>query len=472
MDEAKTRSGAVTLPSNPSEIAFLAQNSLFIRSWVDGGLLAEVAKREFCVVLADHGFIGELLATGIEEIPGVRVQLFKPGRFNLYLSQWSNRLNWVLQRRKSSSFQFWLERHFLGNQLWFTKNMESFAQVGFVFHNLGHLLRKVVSQPLVVIAFFTPLSKAVLALTKFLLSRNVRPGIIPNVKAVYLTGVGTDNSNAIAVLAARKANIPSFQLMDNWDNLTSKASYVFRSDFITVMGPRDVAHAVQIHGYQPNEVFPIGLPKFEVWRSVAHHSAAPSCKGELRVLYAGFSLPHCEVRLVNYLMEAIAMGKLEGETFEKIELYYRPHPARLRSELDSERVAEGVIKLLGHFEGKIHSLPRLGERYVSDLAGFDLVICPPTTLLWECAFLGIPTLVDLTSDGVYRTSAGNSSRRYLHIRELVSSGLPQVVETPDQLVEAVIGHIRGQIKVRPLQFEEFVSIEPSTTYVEDLLALP
>ena len=57
---------------------------------------------------------------------------------------------------------------------------------------------------------------------------------------------------------------------------------------------------------------------------------------------------------------------------------------------------------------------------MSDVLDADVVIGPPTTFLLETMLIGIPTLIDLTNDGIHRTTSSNSAKKYLHIKQFVS----------------------------------------------------
>ena len=51
-------------------------------------------------------------------------------------------------------------------------------------------------------------------------------------------------------------------LIDNWDNLSSRGSHVFKTNYLTVWGEQTKKHAISFQGYKSKNTFVIGTPRF------------------------------------------------------------------------------------------------------------------------------------------------------------------------------------------------------------------
>ena len=197
-------------------------------------------------------------------------------------------------------------------------------------------------------------------------------------------------------------------VLESWDNLTSKQIFLFKPNYIGVIGQLDVINAMRIHGFEQNQIFQVGLPKFEILKKFQYNVGQKL--HSKKILYVGFFLPHDEISLLNLLQKNL------DSLDENFQILYRPHPGAKKrlfmTQLDPR------VQITRKWTGT--ELPPLDNDYMSDVLDADVVIGPPTTFLLETMLIGIPTLIDLTNDGIHRTTSSNSAKNYLHIKQFVS----------------------------------------------------
>ena len=58
--------------------------------------------------------------------------------------------------------------------------------------------------------------------------------------------------------SAKLINSKTYFIVDNWDNLTSKAAMLQKSDYLGVWGEQSKHHAVKYYNYNPKNIFLLG----------------------------------------------------------------------------------------------------------------------------------------------------------------------------------------------------------------------
>jgi hypothetical protein len=227
---------------------------------------------------------------------------------------------------------------------------------------------------------------------------------------------------------AKQIGLRSLLALDNWDNLTSKSAFVVQPDVVTVMGEKCVQYAMEIHDSDPKSVLPIGLPRFDVYRSLKKNGGAGKNSSKKQVLYAGFSLAHSEKRVVDALANYLDAKYGPGV----VEVYYRPHPLGV-PRIDDYEINNAHVVVTEHGELSRTGLPHMDDEFINALTEADVVVGAPTTLMLEAMLVGRPCVLDITSDKFHRTTAGNAARRYTHMKDLLAVSELARGETIEQL---------------------------------------
>jgi hypothetical protein len=261
----------------------------------------------------------------------------------------------------------------------------------------------------------------------------------------------------------KSMGILSVLSIDNWDNLTSKTVLRFKPDFVTVMGPRAVDQAIEIHGLRKAGVLPIGLPRFDTYRNPSKSVNLSKLESEcFRINYLGFSLPYDEISVINKLVL-----DLKNYKNPPIEINYRPHPARKNRRVEAIPDAKIVILQRPVNENSQYVIPNPKE-YADQIMDFDLVVASPTTMAIEIMALGKPCIIDATQDGIHRTSAGKAFENYTHMQDLTTIPELHVARTYEDLLEFVIKFYMIRPVTMNYQIDHLVNLE-TKTYIEQLI---
>ena len=251
------------------------------------------------------------------------------------------------------------------------------------------------------------------------------------------------------VLSSREAGIPTLSLIDNWDNLTSKTVYWFKPDHLGVWGEQAKGQAVEIHDFFPDNVHPVGTPRFDSYFELRELAEVPKIYDFPYILFVGSALPFDEIAAL-HLLENI-LEKSTGIA-EDLKIVYRPHPWQQkrkvsahfderkfkRSVLDTqirEAYSRGVKAETTHnsFQPDLDYYPRL-------LINASIVVGPLTTMLFEAALCLKPVIALAYSDGHHFTT----NRRYLsHFDGLESVPGFAFCDDPSNLPDAVLFALQG-----------------------------
>lgn len=235
---------------------------------------------------------------------------------------------------------------------------------------------------------------------------SVRPDLIIAPSAV------TDPLLIDVARTARRLSVPTFFLINGWDNLSSKLVFPVKPDYLGVWGPQTAEHATRIHGFAPAQIFTLGVPTFEAYFRV-DRSHLPRPYPFRYVVFAGCSMPFDDIGALQALDAALA-----AQGVDDLKIVYRPHPWRQRRRcfdvfeprayrhvLIDRQVETSYFESVrtGQCAGPRTFLPSL-DYYPALLHHAAFVICPLSTMLLEAAIFDRPVLIPAYDDGVHRPS--------------------------------------------------------------------
>ncbi len=204
---------------------------------------------------------------------------------------------------------------------------------------------------------------------------------------LYVTSGGASSNSDVLSLIGSKLKIPTLVVIENWDNLTSKAVFNFKPDFLGVWGRQDLEASINLHDFSPENVFEIGSPR--VSKLISNHKQEST--SSKKILFAGGSTDFpFELEWLKY---SFSLAQNLGRSF-----IYIPHPANyssLRKYLNCETdnvfsaIPKQVSQLIKSKDGK--SLPDL-DLYTPIFHDAWVTISPYSTMLLESLLLGIPTV--------------------------------------------------------------------------------
>lgn len=204
---------------------------------------------------------------------------------------------------------------------------------------------------------------------------------------IYVTSGGASSNSDVLSLIGSKLKIPTLVVIENWDNLTSKAVFNFKPDFLGVWGKQDLEASISLHGFSPENVVEIGSPRIS--KLIRNHKKEST--SSKKILFAGGSTDFpFELEWLKYTFSL-------AHKFERSFIYV-PHPANyssIRKYLNGETdqifssIPTQILQLIKSKDGK--SLPDL-DFYTPIFHEAWVTISPYSTMLLESLLLGIPTV--------------------------------------------------------------------------------
>jgi len=423
--------------SRPVRVALVIINRQLVRSWLDSGLvdsLVNSGRFEFTVFAEEDVFskLPDSVSFRKENLGTIKVTRFSKHMVGM---------GYVEARFKSKSFRFKLVRGFLPDTWMIRKNGTVLERAIWLFRSVKRLVGNTIDNRMTLLYYIKPF--------RIVLRRNLvqnrelqdLPEVIRlgNYEWLVMPVASSIGFTTDFLVGARNAGIRSLLAIDNWDHLTGKSIYPIKPDYFTVMGRKDIEHAVAIHGCDPTTVLPFGLPRFDVYRRLNNTPPRSKSGQKKRVLYCGFSLAHSEKVLVDRLTSFLVC-KYGSDS---VEVIYRPHPGPA-PRYDGYEISNPNVIVTDHGDVTRTAMPAMDETFVSTILDADVIVGAPTTLILEALILGKDCVLDLTIDDFHRTTAGNSALNHTHMIDLTEitevmrgNSIMEVIEAVDELLSRV-----------------------------------
>lgn len=359
-------------------VLIVFEEGLYVRNFLQSGALDELRERFECKAVlganVDPTPVQEkFVVAGTVKPSALRISL---SRFRMYLTMWA-------YRSRSTSFPLKFE-----------------ADIG--RRKYRHLCR------LFGLPFLAPISGRVLNL---LMGTDVNvDAILDREKPdmVVIPSFGTDLYTTDFIAACRKRKILTFNIINGWDNLSTKGVMLQHPDYLGVWGEESKEHAIRIQRYPASRIFILGVPHFETYRfppaekevlRIRQIHAVP--EGAKILLFSGCARDVAELPMLAQLDQAIDRGDLPG-----FHIIYRPHPWGHAVDLEKKLKAGNCrhISLDAQIAETYRTLLTEGKRrnssnFMPDLAYYpaliessSCVISPLSTFLIEAAVMGKPAL--------------------------------------------------------------------------------
>ncbi len=344
----------------------------------------------------------------------------------------------IQSRNKSKSFNFRLHRFFTGNLIINTQNIKNHPSI--LFHKIYSSLSYMKANPFQLIFFVSPIRTSFIFFTNILFRfypLNLR--IKKNYNLILIPSSGIELKVNKMLKYCKTKGIKTQIVMENWDNLTSKGLLIDTPDYLSVMGSKCKIHAANLYSIRTDNILVNTIPRFQEISSMSA-TRRYQRKSRFKIMYLGFSVPHNEHQIINYLYQKFTL-KLGAGAFE---LIYRPHPARQKRYFESHLMVRDNLKILEANLEKGVILPVISKKYFSNLLNVDLVISTPTTMVLEAKLLGIQTVIDGTKDGIHMTSAGSALENYTHLIDLKNCVTDEIAYTIEDLATKSIDVLQAK----------------------------
>ena len=248
----------------------------------------------------------------------------------------------------------------------------------------------------------------------------------------------------------------------SWDNFTNKLIPVRRADRIVVWNDIMKQQAVELHGYEPDQVRVAGPPHWDRYfrpgpaiprAAFLSRIGADASRRLVTLMTTGKTLYDHYPRVVRILMNALEDGR-----FGQAQLLVRLHP---RDDLDRYDQFKGTPHLLVEkpFKKTVKSGDGLdvditleNQQHLADtLRHSDVIVTVASTIAIEASIFDTP-VVDVSFDGETPEEFSKSARRYYkftHYANITRAGAAPVAETP----EALVDHVARYLNDRSLDHE-------------------
>ena len=367
----------------PQRILLLFDHPLALRSYIETGLIDEL-KLSLDVRII---FLGDSRSSS-SDIIDLNISSFDSFMLSLYANIYWNK---IAYRARSIQNKTWYSRNYL-------KGKFSASKIA-LFYN------KYIS--------VSPINLCKFVLFKFFKSLDSKINDLEISKILYITVGGTNTiSDFLYDIYHRKFDV--ITILENWDNMSSKAVFAFPPRKIGVWGDQSVNFAESIHNINRKYVKPIGNPRIS-WLV----DNVESNREKTSIFFGGGSVDLDTE--IEYLIATLEIAK----TFE-LKIDYLPHPKnykRMQEIIIRRNLSE--VNFLGDFHlsncNNQILLPKLID-YIKPFQSAKIFVSSLSTMNLEAALLKIPSVaIDLSTN--LNVLPNKISDRHDHILEAKQMGI-------------------------------------------------
>lgn len=302
---------------------------------------------------------------------------------NTYLYDLIFDLTMWRKRKKSKTFRYRLKRtRGFNKELLIDESLVMkifrlcFRLARFFFHRTKYyLFANPVTYPFTVfiLSLFSKKNEDLLKLIS-----SIKPDLVLYPSSAY-EGIGI---NLLQITKEKK--IPSFFLIDNWDNLSSKSILWKKPNRVLVWGEQSRKHAISIQGFNQKDVDVIGAARIDHYFKSRKNEIKSNFTFDY-ILFVGTTLPFNEASLIYQIDEILTKNR---SLFGELKLIYRPHPWRQGIDMvDENRLINTIIdpQLASNYNSSHHSntfQPNL-DYYPSLLKNAEFVMGGLTSMIIE-----------------------------------------------------------------------------------------
>jgi len=248
-------------------------------------------------------------------------------------------------------------------------------------------------------------------------------------KILYITSGGTNSIADQLVSYFSKLSLDVYCVVENWDNVSSKAVFAYPPKKTGVWGKQSKEYAKKIHNLNENQVFEIGNPRVEWLQDHVKKIDSPK-----DIFFGGGSVDFVQESI--YLLTTIEIAQLFGAR-----VFYLPHPKCYDlARTYVKTINSNHLICVGDFNSNkpqvISKLPSLST-YLDPFNNAKIFISSFSTLNLEAVVLGISSIaidlhthIDLNSNKI--------SDRHDHINDIFKLNIFNIVDNLEDFKKIVI----------------------------------
>lgn len=387
-----------------AEICLVLTHRQQLRSWVYNGLLMELRKHFNIRILLSPEFSG---ISGVKEFEGLKVDFWKqPANAKV------ERIALFLQLVGHRNHRTFRER--IRKQIFDEKVFQSKIEV------LSYITKSIRRKTLLYGIHLKLIRGHYTKKYQEYLKLNLVQEL-PNAD-LYLVVTSMSNITTDALLYSLEFNKKHYiQVVENWDNLSSKLSINFSPDHLVVWSEQTKLHAMDIHNVSPEIIQILGSPRFPSLRKIHElKSLKPITSSNLRLYYAGFYSECNNLQSIVELCEELE----KSFSSQEFTLVYRPHPLNrdlICSEYKKAQPRNIVLDLMPEEENNNSNWPTYFDGFYNELLKCDVIIGTPSTFLIEELMFDKPIILDFRTCSAHYNSAKRHFAHSTHLEELANS---------------------------------------------------
>ena len=347
---------------------------------------------------------------------------------------------------RSTSYKFRLKRQIFGD--YFTENPTPIKMLKRVLDLIKVLVKITVSFVLSKSTCYQIIKKQYINSIESML----KDEIFEKYKFDLLIGwCQTSEPTAIApIVFGQKFKVPSFLVIDNWDNLASKSVFPLEPNAIACFGNQSVEFAKNIQRFKHTVVHPIGSARFEVYRDLIESTERNYPE---EIVFAGSALAAEDEELLEILNNYCESSK--GD----IKIKYRRHPYPQGKKVNLEDIETRFKNIyVENYQENGNSLQSL-EDTCKSLSQTKVLIAMPTTFLIEGILCRVPTILISFKSKVVRYNSYRMLKELEHFKGINEVDNIYIVSTPGELFKQLDIHLldKSVIQAQPKGLEYYVS---------------
>jgi hypothetical protein len=396
-----------------ADLLIIISSDLYVRNYLQTDALDKLREEHRCYFIADEALS---LAAEVSDLPNflgffrVDEAMAEKHQLLFNLLMWRN-------RKKSRTFLYrWMRNarwNLVDQSHGSLQKLFSIAKwsLGAVRNPLGLRIPLLGSRVIFPFASFLIKRQLVInpSLAKFFQARRYDAVVFPSAAA--------DSVSVDATRLGHRTKTTTICLIDNWDNLSSKTVFWTKPDYLGVWGKQSQEQAIDIHGFDKDQVQAIGTPRFETYFNLRERATKNIVYDFPYILFVGAAMPFDEISALKKIESLLMSSDRAGRDLRVI---YRPHPWRQKRRTPSSfepesfsiisldtQIANAFAQGLTPDAAGTAFQPDLNY-YPSLLAGAECVVGPLTTMLLEAAVCLRPVVALNYSDGHH----SNTSLQY------------------------------------------------------------
>lgn len=277
-------------------------------------------------------------------------------------------------------------------------------------------------------------------------------------KILYITSGGTTSIADQLVNYFSKFPVNVYCIVENWDNVSSKAVFAHPAKITGVWGEQSKTFAKKIHNFDDGQVFQIGNPRVEWLQKNVRKVESPQ-----GIFFGGGS--------VDFIQESIfLLATLDIAEKFNIQVFYLPHPKCYDQARDFvSTINSKNLLCIGNFYIESHqgiaALPNL-DTYLYPFNNAKIFVSSFSTLNLEAAILGIPSIaIDLHTN--LNLNKNRISDRHDHIKDILDKNIFHVVNNLDDFRKIVIELISTSQSKQIIDYQElYYLVNMNYEYIE------